>query len=48
MGILEILVIILIISWLGGFAFHIAGGLIHALLILAVILIIARLLGVAF
>ncbi|MEX2012828.1 MAG: lmo0937 family membrane protein [Candidatus Levyibacteriota bacterium] len=48
MGTLEVLVIILIIAWLGGFFFHIAGKLIHILLILAVIAIIARLLGLSF
>ncbi len=48
MGILEVLAIILVIAWLGGFAFHVAGGLIHILLVLAVILIIARILGISF
>lgn len=48
MGIIEVLVIVLVIAWLGGFALHIAGGLIHVLLVIAVILIIARLLGIAF
>lgn len=42
MGILEILIALLIISWLGGFSLHIAGGLIHILLIIAAILIIYR------
>lgn len=46
MGILDIIIIILILAWLGGLSFHIAGGLIHLLLIIAVILLIARLLGV--
>lgn len=46
MGILDIIIVILIIAWLGGFAFHIAGGLIHVLLIIALIALIARLLGV--
>ena len=45
MGILDILLIILVISWLGGFALHIAGGLIHLLLVIAVIVFIARVLG---
>ncbi len=48
MGILEVLAIILVIAWLGGFAFHVAGGLIHILLVVAVILIIARILGISF
>ena len=48
MGILEVLAIILVIAWLGGFSLHVAGGLIHILLVLAVILIIARILGISF
>lgn len=46
MGILDILLIILVISWLGGFSLHIGGGLIHILLVIAVIVLVARLLGV--
>jgi len=29
MGILDIIIIILLIGWIGGFSFHVAGGLIH-------------------
>jgi len=47
MGILDIIIIILVISWLGGFALHIGGGLIHILLVIAVIVLVARLLGVS-
>jgi len=36
----------LIIAWLGGFSLHIGGGLIHLLLVIAVIVLIARLLGI--
>ena len=43
MGILELLLIILLISWLGGFAFHIGGDLIHILLVVFVIVLIYRL-----
>ena len=46
MGLLDIIIIVLIISWLGGFALHIGGGIIHLLLVIAVIVLIARLLGV--
>jgi hypothetical protein len=46
MGILDIIVIILVIAWLGGFALHVGGGLIHLLLVIAVIVFVARLLGV--
>jgi len=45
MGILELIIGGLVIFWLLGFFLHIAGGLIHILLVLAVILLIARLLG---
>jgi len=45
MGILDILIIILIIAWLGGFSLHIGGGIIHILIVIAIVLIILRLLG---
>ena len=35
--------VILLILWLGGFAFHIAGGLIHLLLVIAVIMVVIQL-----
>jgi hypothetical protein len=38
MSIWAILFVVLLIAWLGGFTvFHVAGGLIHLLLVLAVI-----------
>lgn len=45
MGILDLIIIILIIAWLGGFSFHVAGGLIHILIVIAIVLLILRLLG---
>jgi len=45
MGLLDIIIIILVISWLGGFTLHIGGGLIHLLLVIAVIMLVLRLLG---
>lgn len=43
-NILYVIAVILIIGWLlGVFAFHVAGGLIHILLVIAVIAIILRL-----
>lgn len=45
MSILDILIVILVLSWLGGFALHIGGGLIHLILVIAVIIFVARLLG---
>ncbi len=35
--------IILLILWLLGFSFHVAGGFIHALLVIAVIVVIVKL-----
>jgi hypothetical protein len=35
--------LILLILWLLGFSFHIAGGLIHIILVIAVIVVIIRL-----
>jgi hypothetical protein len=46
MGLLDIIIIILVISWLGGFALHVGGGLIHLILVIALIVLVARLLGV--
>lgn len=46
MGLLDIIILVLVISWLGGFSLHVGGGLIHLLLVIAVIVFIARVLGV--
>jgi hypothetical protein len=48
MGILEIIAIILIVMWLGGFTLHIAGKFIHALLIIAIALFLLHFLGIGF
>lgn len=45
MNLINIIIILLVISWLGGFSLHIGGGLIHLLLVIAIILFLARLLG---
>jgi hypothetical protein len=37
--------VILLILWLLGFSFHIAGGLIHVLLVIAVIVLIFNLIS---
>lgn len=34
---------ILVVLWLLGFSFHVAGGLIHLLLVVAVIIVIVQL-----
>ena len=38
------ILVILLILWVLGFSFHIAGGLIHLLLVIAVIILIVNLL----
>jgi hypothetical protein len=38
------ILVILVILWLLGFSFHVAGGLIHILLVIAVIILIINLL----
>ena len=41
---LETIAVILVIMWLlGFFAFHVTGGLIHVLLVIAIVVIIVRL-----
>ena len=42
MGIIEIIAIVLLLMWIGGFSLHIAGGLIHVLLVLAIIVFLLR------
>ena len=45
-NLLYIIAVILIIGWLlGMFAFHVSGGLIHALLVIDIILLVIQLLG---
>ena len=46
MGLLDIVIVILIIAWLGGFSLGFGGGLIHLLLVIALIVLVARLLGI--
>ena len=41
---LWIILVVLLILWLLGFSFHIAGGFIHILLIIALVLLVIRLL----
>jgi hypothetical protein len=43
-GILWAIIVILFVFWLLGFTLHIAGGLIHLLLVIAIVLIIVNLL----
>lgn len=39
------IVVILLILWLLGFTMHVAGGLIHVLLVIALVVIVLRLLS---
>lgn len=45
MGILDLVISLLVLSWIGGFLFKVGGGLIHILLVLAVIAFLFRLFG---
>ena len=42
---LETIIAILLILWLLGFSFHVGGGLIHALLVIALIVFVVRMLS---
>lgn len=42
MGTIEIIAIVLIVMWLGGFALHVGGGLIHLLLVIAIVVFLFR------
>ena len=42
MGLLETLVVILVILWILGYSLNLAGGLIHILLVIAVIVVLVR------
>jgi hypothetical protein len=44
-NLLWLIVLILVIMWLGGFAMNIGGGLIHLLIVIAVIVLIFQLLS---
>jgi uncharacterized membrane protein YcaP (DUF421 family) len=45
MSLLDIVIIILIISWIGGFTLHVAGSMIHLLLVIALVVLIFRVLS---
>ena len=45
MGLIELIILILVISWLGGFALNVGGSLIHLLLVVALVVLVARFLG---
>ena len=39
------LIILLLLFWVLGFAFHVAGGIIHVLLVIAVVLFLVNLIS---
>lgn len=43
MGPLDIVILILVLSWAGGFSTQVGGGLIHLLLVVALVMLITRL-----
>jgi hypothetical protein len=42
-NLLWIIIVVLVILWLAGFAMHLGGGLIHLLIVIAVIVLIIQL-----
>ena len=46
MSILDIILIILIVSWLGGFSLKLGGKIIHLFLVIALVVFVLRLLGI--
>jgi hypothetical protein len=46
MDILNIIIILLVISWIGGFSLQVGGGFVHLLLLFALVIFVVRLLGV--
>jgi hypothetical protein len=45
MNLLDLVIALLIISWIGGFSLSVGGGLIHLLLVIALVVIVFRLLS---
>lgn len=45
MTLLDIIIIILVLSWIGGLSFGVGGSLINLLVVIAIIMLIFRLLG---
>lgn len=42
MGLLTVIILVLLVMWLGGLAFHIAGAFINILLVVAAVLFFMR------
>jgi hypothetical protein len=45
MSLIDILIVILLLGWVGGFSMHVAGGLIHLLLVIALVMFVVRMIG---
>ena len=45
MSLVDLIIVILILAWLGGYSLQIGGGLIHLLIVIAIVLLIFRLIG---
>lgn len=43
MDALTAVVLLLVVLWLAGFGFHVGGGLIHVLLVIALVVLVVRL-----
>lgn len=43
MSLLDVVILILVLGWIGGLSLHVAGSLIHLLLVVAVVMLIVRL-----
>jgi len=43
MDLLTLVIVVLVVMWLLGFGFHVGGGLIHLLLVIALVVLIYRL-----
>lgn len=42
MGLLDVVILLVLLSWLGGFSLHVGGGLIHLLIVIALIMLVFR------
>jgi hypothetical protein len=45
MSVIDLVIVILLLSWIGGYSIHIGGDLIHLLLVVALITLVVRVVG---
>lgn len=43
MSLLDVVILLVLLSWVGGFSINVGGGLIHLLLVIALVMFIFRL-----